>query len=415
VKEEKILPVAIEFYNFIAPISVIEQKYPGGWEQCLREYRSPAVWYDEYLFRTGAMNPMDMDDIVDEWRKMGFTMAEKKNGKKVWKDFCAFGSLFGGEWPCEWLQVDSKRWCAYLKGTDPNGLIHGMLFPEQYRVIGAMIGDVAGSGYEWDNIKHKPDHLIRAKDRFTDDTILTYAVAIGIIDGMKKVDRSAWMTDAAMQGTVEKEIALAMKRFARKYPDAGYGSAFRKWFYMDSLEPYDSWGNGSAMRVSFAGWYADSLEEAELLGTVSARFTHNHPEGIKGAVAIAGCIYLLRTGHGKEAIREYASRYYDLNFTLDEIRPSYRYDVSCAGTVPQAIAAFLENDSFEEVIKAAISIGGDSDTLAAIAGSLAEACYSVPGDLRYRAWDKLDSGMKFAVRTVSEVLRQSRPEEYEPS
>jgi type I restriction enzyme M protein len=407
------LPVAIEFYNFIVPISVIEQKYPGGWEQCLKEYSSPAVWYDEHLFRTGAMDPMDIEDIVKEWEKMGFTMAEKKNGKKVWKDFCAFGSLSRGDWPCEWLEVDPERWCAYLKGTDPDGLVYGMLFPWQFRVTGAMIGDIAGSGYEWHNVKHKPDRLIRAKDKFTDDTVLTYAVAFGIIEGMKKVDRSVWMTDAAMQDIVEKEIALAMKRFARKYPKAGYGSSFRKWFQMDSLESCDSWGNGSAMRVSFAGWYADSLEEAELLGTVSARFTHNHPEGIKGAVVIAGCIYLLRTGHGKEEVREYARKYYDIDFTLDEIRLSYKYDVSCAGSVPQAIVAFLENDSFEDAIRAAISIGGDSDTIAAIAGSLAEACYPIPEDLRSRAWDKLDSGMKFAVRTVNEVLRQNRPEDYE--
>jgi ADP-ribosylglycohydrolase len=276
-----------------------------------------------------------------------------------------------------------------------------------------MIGDISGSGYEWRNIRHRPDQLIRGRDRFTDDTVLTYGMAFGIIEGMKRVDRSAWMEDATMQVVVEKEIALSLKRFARMYPDARYGGTFRQWFRLESFEPYDSWGNGSAMRASFAGWYANSLEEAELFGRVSASFTHRHPEGIKGAVAVSGCIYLLKTGRDKEEVREYAGRYYDLGFTLDEIRPTYAYDVSCAGSVPQAIVAFLENDSFEDVIKAAISIGGDSDTIAAIAGSLAEACYPVPVDLTLRAWEKLDSGLKFAARTVTEVLRQASSDVFE--
>jgi ADP-ribosylglycohydrolase len=233
-----------------------------------------------------------------------------------------------------------------------------------------------------------------------------------MINGMKKIDRSAWMNDSAMQNSVEREIALSIKRFARKYSHVGYGGSFQKWFAQDSLKPYGSWGNGSAMRVSFAGWCANSLEEAELLGRVSARCTHNHPEGIKGAVAVAGCIYLLRTGHGKRDIRKYAGKYYDINFTLDEIRPTYKFDETCAGSVPQAIVAFLESRSFEDTVKAAISIGGDSDTVAAIAGSIAEAYYPVPEDLRSRAWNKLDGGMKLAVRTVNEILRLNRPEEY---
>jgi ADP-ribosylglycohydrolase len=271
-----------------------------------------------------------------------------------------------------------------------------------------MIGDVAGSGYEGRNIKHRPGQLIRDKDHFTDDTVMTYAVALGIIEGMRKAERSLWMGDPAMQAAVEREIAVSLKRFVRKYPRAGYGPGFRKWAWLDSLEPSDSWGNGSAMRASFAGWFGDSLEEAELLGRLSARPSHGHPEGRKGAVTVAGCVYLLRTGRGKEEIREYAGGHYNLGFTLDEIRPSYSFDMSCAGSVPQAIVAFLENESFEDVVKAAISIGGDSDTLAAIAGSLAEACYPVPADLALRAWRKLDSGLKFVARTAMEVLRQNR-------
>jgi ADP-ribosylglycohydrolase len=359
----------------------------------------------------GAMNPMDINSIINEWKKMGFKESERKNGKKVWKDFCVPGNLTRSA-PCEWLEVDGRR--AYLKGTDPDGVIYGMLFPWDYMVMGATIGDISGSGYEKHNIKQKPDRLIRRgrQFRFTDDTVLTYAVAFGIINGMKKVDRSVWMKDEAMQETVEMEIALALKHFARKYPHAGYGRQFKNWFLSDTLERRDSWGNGSAMRASFAGWYADSLEEAELLGTLSARFTHGHPEGINGAVAVAGCIYLLRTGHDKKEVSEYVSKYYTIDFTLDGIRPTYEFDNSCAGSVPQAIAAFLENDSFEEVIKAAISIGGDSDTIAAIAGSLAEACYPISESLKAEAYEKLDSGMKFAVRTVTEVLRQNRPEDF---
>jgi ADP-ribosylglycohydrolase len=402
------MPVALEFINFIVPIATIKQKYPGGGEKCLRENSTLCTWYDEHLFRTGAMNPMDIEDIAKDWESKGFQATAIKNGRKVWKDFCVVES----DIPCEWLEVDGERWCAYLKGTDPNGLIYTSLSNESPLVIGAMIGDIAGSGYEQrgKGIKRKPDRLIRRSDRFTDDTVLTYAVALGIIDGMKKVDRSALMTDKAMQETVAGEIALSLKKFAGRYPDAGYGGAFREWAREKTLEPLDSWGNGSAMRASFAGWYADSLEEAELLGRLSACFTHSHPHGIKGAVVVAGCIYLLRTGHSKEEAREYASGHYNLNFTLDGIRPTYKFDNSCEGSVPQAIVAFLENDSFEEVIKAAISIGGDSDTIAAIAGSLAEACYPVPADLALKAWDKLDSEMKFAVRTVTEFLRQHRKE-----
>lgn len=399
------MSVALEFYNFLVPISTIERKYPGGWERCLKDYEDSAAWYDGYLLRLGSANSMDVEDIADEWKKMKFKGVELRDGRLVWEDFCTV-EPDTESWPCEWLEIDPERSCAYLRGTDPDGVIYGMLFPEEFCAIGAMIGDIAGSGYERDDIKYRPPRLIRGRAGFTGDTVLTYGAALGIIEGMKKVDRSAWLSDAAMQSVVEREIALSLRSFARKYPHAGYGRGFKEWFQLSSLQPRKSWGNGSAMRVSFAGWYADSLEEAELLGKVSARLTHGHPEGIKGAVAVAGCIYLLRTGHGKEEVRDYAKRYYDIGFTLDDIRPFYRRDVSCAGTVPQAIVAFLENDSFEDVIRAAISIGGDSGTLAAIAGSLAEAFYPVPVDLTLKAWKKLDSGIKFAVRTVTEVLRQ---------
>ena len=155
------------------------------------------------------------------------------------------------------------------------------------------------------------------------------------------------------------------------------------------------------MRASYAGWAALTLEEAEKLGEISAKVTHNHPEGIKGAKVTAGCIFMLRNGADKEAVREYAGRFYDLNFTLDEIRGSYHFDVSCAGSVPQAINAFLEGTSFTDVIANAISIGGDSDTIAAIAGSIAEVIYPIPQGLRGRVIDRMD---KFLLNTIAEAV-----------
>ena len=374
------MPVALEFYSLIIPIATIERKYRGGWEKCLRDHESLIAWYDEHLFRMGgAMNPMDAENLLKYCKKIGFQPTEIKNGREVWKDVCIVGLFQENSLP-EWLELHPEKCCAYLKGTDPDGLVYGSLYNDDLRVIGAMIGDVAGSGYEGlgKKIKYRPKFLIRKRDRFTDDTVLTYAVAFGILDGMKKVDRSVWMNDEKMQNTVEKEIVLAIKRFVRKYPRAGYSRSFKEWAFRDTLKSRNSSGNGSAMRASFAGWYADSLEEAELLGKVSANFTHRHPEGIKGALVVAGCIYLLRTRHSKKEVRKYVSKHYNVDFTLDAIRPFYKFDMSCEGSVPQAIVAFLENDSFEDVIKAAISIGGDSDTIAAIAGSLAEVCYSVP-------------------------------------
>ena len=169
-------------------------------------------------------------------------------------------------------------------------------------------------------------------------------------------------------------------------------------------QPYNSWGNGSAMRASFAGWAAQSLEEALLFGQLSAEVTHDHPEGIKGAQAIAAGIYLLRSGKSKVDVRDYLSQMYDLNFTLDEIRPSYRFEVSCQKSVPQAINAFLEAEDFAGTLKNALSIGGDADTLAAMAGSLAEACYPIPMDLEERAWAKLTPDLQAVVRRANEFL-----------
>lgn len=229
-------------------------------------------------------------------------------------------------------------------------------------MIGAIIGDYIGSIYEWNNIKTTDFPLFSPGCRFTDDSVMSVAVA-----------------DALMHGT---DIAAALRKYGRMYPGAGYGSRFSYWLTSDDEGDYGSFGNGSAMRVSAAGWIAASLEEALELARRTALPTHSHPEGVRGAQVVAGCIWLLRRGHSKQRLRDWVTAQgYSLDFTLDEIRPGYQFDVTCQGSVPQAIQAFLEAGSFEEAIRLAISIGGDSDTIACIAGALAEACYGVPDEL----------------------------------
>lgn len=257
-------------------------------------------------------------------------------------------------------------------------------------MLGAVCGDIAGSIYEFHNIKHKPATLIKPGCRFTDDTVMTLAVAEGIRNGLRQLPEN-WMEEPSAEGILLREIQTAMQHYGRNYPRAGYGGRFRSWLRAANPQPYNSWGNGSAMRASFAGWAANSLAEAEKLGTLSAMVTHDHPEGIKGAQVTAGSIFLLRNVGSKAELEAYASRYYNLDFTLDEIRPTYRFDVSCQGSVPQAIKAVLEETSYADVISAAISIGGDSDTIAAIAGSIAEPICSVPEDIAARARQCLDS------------------------
>ena len=201
-----------------------------------------------------------------------------------------------------------------------------------------------------------------------------------------------------------ESVQREMQLFGQRYPRAGYGGRFRRWLASADSKPYGSWGNGSAMRASYAGWAAESLAEAEKLGEISAKVTHDHPEGIKGAVAVAGCIYKLRERASKDDVRAYANQFYDLNFTLDDIRERYTFDVSCAGSVPQAITAFLEGKDFADVISNAISIGGDSDTIAAIAGGIAEACYPIPQALRGEMLDRLDSFLLNAIADAVDVF-----------
>jgi ADP-ribosylglycohydrolase len=255
-------------------------------------------------------------------------------------------------------------------------------------MIGAIVGDIVGSVYEWNNIKTKDFPLFSPECFFTDDTVMTLATAEGLMNGASK-----------------EAFIKAMKRYGRLYPYAGYGGRFGNWLFSDDTSPYNSWGNGSAMRVSPVAWAFSTLSEVERYAEISAAVTHNHPEGIKGARATAAAIFLARTGASKEETKAYIEKQYryDLDRTLDEIRPHYRFDESCQGTVPEAIIAFLESVSFEDALRNAVSLGGDSDTLAAITGSIAEAAYGVSEDIKERAMSILDD---FLLNTCMRFLER---------
>lgn len=246
-------------------------------------------------------------------------------------------------------------------------------------MLGAIIGDIVGSVYEWNNIKTKDFPLFTYHCRLTDDSIMTLAVAEAILN-MKK-DHS----------DLSERAISCMQSWGGKYPNAGYGRKFKSWLLSSHPTPYSSWGNGSAMRVSPCGFAADSLDEARALSAAVTKVTHNHPEGMKGAEAVAAAIYMARSGSSLIEIQDYIrDQYYDILFKLDDIRTSYAFDESCQGSVPQALEAFFESTSFEDAIRNAISIGGDSDTIAAITGSIAEAYYGIPADIRKRALTFLD-------------------------
>ncbi|MBF1635028.1 MAG: DUF1810 family protein [Prevotella sp.] len=232
-------------------------------------------------------------------------------------------------------------------------------------MLGAIIGDIIGSVYEFQNKKQKNFPLFTPMSRFTDDTVMTLAIA-------------KWLTEDkehSKEGLVQR-----MQSLGKRYPNAGYGGGFKRWLNDCHPKPYNSYGNGSAMRVSPIAFYAQSLEETLRLATISAEVSHNHPEGIKGAKAIASTTYLARTGASKKEIKVYveANFKYNLNLQLDEIRSIVCDAISCQKTVPAAIWAFLEGEDFEDVIRIAISLGGDSDTIAAMAGSIAQAFYGLP-------------------------------------
>ncbi|MGN1069640.1 MAG: ADP-ribosylglycohydrolase family protein [Candidatus Fimadaptatus sp.] len=257
-------------------------------------------------------------------------------------------------------------------------------------MIGAIIGDIVGSRFEWDNCRSKDFELFTPECSVTDDSIMTLAIAKALMESLP--DRS----------DLSAQAVRWMQLVGRPYRGCGYGGRFFDWMYSDDPKPYNSYGNGAAMRVSPCGFAARSLDEARLLSRAVTGVTHNHPEGLKGAEATTVAIYLARTGSSMSEIRRVMAGYYALDFTLDGIRGTYQFNESCQGTVPQALTAFFESTDFEDAIRNAISIGGDSDTLAAITGGVAEAYYGVPDALREQALGYLD---EFLAEILAEAER----------
>ena len=266
-------------------------------------------------------------------------------------------------------------------------------------MYGAILGDIIGSPYEFDRGNKTKDFPLFSPDStHTDDSVMTLAVADAFLSLLPET------TDE----DIRCQLIQSMQTYGRKYPYAGYGGMFRGWLESRFPEPYNSYGNGSAMRVSSAAWLFDDLETVRRMARLSAEVTHNHPEGIKGAEATACAIFFARTGYTKEEIKDYIQTLfdYDLSRTCDEIRPTYHHMESCQETVPEAITAFLEGESFEDVIRTAVSLGGDCDTLTCIAGSMAEGFYGVPEDLKQQCRQRLP-GELLAVLQRFDAFRES--------
>jgi len=243
-------------------------------------------------------------------------------------------------------------------------------------MIGSLTGDIVGSIYEWDNLKSTEFPLFSENCFFTDDSVLTVALAESILTGQR--------------------YCSLLKEYYLRYPDAGFGGRFLDWAESTNPMPYNSFGNGAAMRISPVGWAYDSIGEVLEKAKLYTEVTHNHEEGVKGAQAVAVAIFLGRTRATKAEIKSYITNSfgYDLSRSCDEIRPTYKFDETCQGTVPQAFAAFLESHDFESAIRLAVSLGGDTDTLACITGSIAEAYYGgVPTDIHQKTLSYLDDGL----------------------
>ena len=268
-------------------------------------------------------------------------------------------------------------------------------------MFGAILGDMIGAPYEFDRgDKTKEFPLFSCKSEYTDDTAMTIAVAEALMDTLGEPD-----------DVVRDALIRSMHKWGRLYPNAGYGGMFYRWLRSGDTKPYGSFGNGSAMRVSSAGWLCDSLEATRHMAALTAAVTHNHPEGIKGAEATASAIYMARTGSGKAEIKDYIVREfgYDLSRTCDQIRPNYYHVETCQKTVPEAITAFLEGTDFEDVIRTAVSLGGDCDTLTCIAGGIAEAFYGVPEPLVAECKARLPRDMREVLERFDAMRRHEEP------
>lgn len=259
-------------------------------------------------------------------------------------------------------------------------------------MFGAVLGDIIGSRFEFDRGgKTKDFKLFTGEDEFTDDSVMTAGVAQGLINAGKD----------STEKEIKKSLIKSMQKFGRRYPYAGYGARFIDWVHTDNPEPYNSWGNGSAMRVSAAGWLYDSLERTLDVARWTAEVSHNHPEGIKGAQCTAAVIYLSRIGKSKEEIKDYVIREfeYDLHESLDEMRRRHRHDESCMDSLPKALVSFFEGNSYEDVVRNSVSLGGDTDTLAAIAGAMAEGMYEIPESI-------LREGIGFIPEDIREAIEK---------
>lgn len=257
-------------------------------------------------------------------------------------------------------------------------------------MLGAILGDIVGSRFEFSNIKSKDFDFFHPDCRFTDDSVLSIALADSLL--------------------TRSDFAAVMRRYYAAYPDAGYGGRFQRWARDPTMGPYNSFGNGSAMRVSPVAWFYDDLDRVLEEAARSAAVTHDHPEGIRGAQAIACAIYLARQGRGKKEISSMIQwRFdYDLKRTLAEIQPDYSFDVTCQGSVPEAILAFFESCDFEDAVRNAVSLGGDSDTLACMTGSIAEAFFGIPKELSAGVWGYLDAPLTQVTQAFIEQCVQPK-------
>ena len=264
-------------------------------------------------------------------------------------------------------------------------------------MYGAILGDMIGAPYEFDRGDKTKDFPLFVKaSQFTDDSVMTIAVAEALMNSIGKSDDE-----------VKSALVSSMQKWGHMYPHAGYGGMFRGWLCEDNPKPYGSFGNGSAMRVSAAGWLFDTIDDTRRYARLSAEVTHNHPEGIKGAESTASAIFLARNGSTKDEIRQYIIREfgYDLSRTCDEIRPGYHHVESCQETVPEAITAFLEGTDFEDVIRTAVSLGGACDTLTCIAGGMAEAFYGVPEIIKSECVNRLPKDILKVLERFDKMKR----------
>lgn len=262
-------------------------------------------------------------------------------------------------------------------------------------MLGAIIGDIIGSAYEFRPHKSKEFPLFSEKSEYTDDTIMTLAVANSLV------------ICKGNSQNLSTAVTMEMRRLGNKYPYAGYGGDFRTWIRNADLGPYNSYGNGAAMRISPVGFVSKTVEEAKDLAYKVTCVTHNHEEGLKGAEAVAVSIVLIKQGYTKERLEKYINdNYYNMSFSLNEIRASYHFDETCQGSVPQAIKCFLEASSFEDTIRNCVSLGGDADTMAAIAGSLAEAFYGIKDQLKVRSLSYLPDDLKQILTTFYNTFRR---------